>query len=226
MTPDGTFSVDPAVYEHMSLTKVGRDAQARWDESFSVWREQFPHMADDWDRAWRGELNDGWRDALPSFEAGEKIATRSAGQMVMEAFGEFAPTMVGGAADLVESTKTVFEGAGEFSKVHAGRNIPFGIREHAMGAIVNGLAAHGGMFEAQPDSYRRQVIPPTVPARLAIERGATLGWWKWVGDRGDVLGLDRFGASAPGTTVLKEFGFTADGIATRARVLLKRTRDA
>jgi transketolase len=390
--PDQTFSVDPAVYEHMSLTKVGRDAQARWDESFSVWREQFPHMADDWDRAWRGELNDGWRDALPSFEAGEKIATRSAGQMVMEAFGEFAPTMVGGAADLVESTKTVFEGAGEFSKVHAGRNIPFGIREHAMGAIVNGLAAHGGMvspygstflmfsdymrgsvrlsalmnlpvvwvwthdsvglgedgpthqpiehfaslraipdlwvirpgdanetsvawrlalersdgpvalllsrqnvevidcadgvadaegaarggyvlwdsqpdgspeliliatgaevpptlsaarrlagesvrtrvvsmpcvelFEAQPDSYRRQVIPPTVPARLAIEPGATLGWWKWVGDRGDVLGLDRFGASAPGTTVLKEVGFTADGIATRARVLLKRTRDA
>ena len=63
----------------------------------------------------------------------------------MAAFGEFAPTMIGGAADLVESTKTIFEGAGEFSKIHAGRNIPFGIREHAMGAIVNGLAAHGGM---------------------------------------------------------------------------------
>jgi transketolase len=390
--PDQTFSVDPAVYEHMSLAEVGGDAQARWEERFSVWRDQFPDMAEDWDRAWRGELNDGWRDALPSFDAGEKIATRSAGQEVMEAFGEFAPTMVGGAADLVESTKTVFEGAGEFSKVHGGRNIPFGIREHAMGAIVNGLAAHGGMvspygstflmfsdymrgsvrlsalmnlpvvwvwthdsvglgedgpthqpiehfaslraipdlwvirpgdanetsvawrlalersdgpvalllsrqnvevidradgvadaekaarggyvlwesqtdgspeliliatgaevpptlsaarqlagesvrarvvsmpcvelFEAQPDSYRQQVIPTTVPARLAIEPGATLGWWKWVGDRGDVFGLDRFGASAPGTTVLEEFGFTADGIATRARALLKRTQDA
>lgn len=82
------------------------------------------------------------------------------------------------------------------------------------------------LFEAQPDSYRQQVIPATVPARLAIEPGATLGWWKWVGDRGDVFGLDRFGASAPGTTVLEEFGFTADGIANRARALLKRTQHA
>ena len=110
-------------------------------------------MADDWDRAWRGELNDGWRDALPSFEAGEEIATRSAGQKVMAAFGEFAPTMIGGAADLVESTKTIFEGAGEFSKVHAGRNVPFGIREHAMGAIVNGLAAHGGMVSPYGSTF-------------------------------------------------------------------------
>jgi transketolase len=82
------------------------------------------------------------------------------------------------------------------------------------------------LFEAQDGSYRQQVIPTSVRARLAIEPGATLGWWKWVGDRGDVFGLDRFGASAPGTTVLEEFGFTADGIASRARDLLARTKDA
>ena len=61
--------------------------------------------------------------------------------------------MVGGAADLVESTKTFFEGAGEYSKVHTGRNIPFGIREHAMGAIVNGLGAHGGMVKPYGSTF-------------------------------------------------------------------------
>ena len=65
----------------------------------------------------------------------------------MAAFSQYAPTTIGGAADLVESTKTVFEGAGEFSRPHAGRNVPFGIREHAMGAIVNGAAAHGGIVK-------------------------------------------------------------------------------
>jgi transketolase len=298
--------------------------------------------------------------------------------------------MIGGSADLVESTKTRFEGGGEFSRVHSGRNVPFGIREHAMGAIVNGVAAHGGLvkpygstflvfsdymrgavrlsalmglpvlwvwthdsiavgedgpthepiehyaalraipnlwvirpgdanetsvawrvaleredgpvalllsrqnipvldrtqvagadglqlggyvlwdstgsdaattaaqviliatgaevdvtlaagrslaeqgtqvrvvsmpcielFEAQPQEYRDQVLPRAVRARLAVEPGATLGWWKWVGSDGDVLGIDRFGASAPGATVLREFGFTAENIAARARALLQ-----
>jgi transketolase len=305
----------------------------------------------------------------------------------MAAFGDHAPTMIGGAADLVESTKTVFEGAGEYGSVHAGRNVPFGIREHAMGAIVNGASAHGGMvkpygstflifsdymrpavrlsalmglpvvwvwthdsvalgedgpthqpvehyaalraiphlwvvrpadanetsvawrvaleredgpvalllsrqsipvldraevapadglerggyrlwdsfeggdpeiiliatgaevgatleaartvaadgararvismpcmelFEAQPDAYREEVLPSAVGARLAVEPGARMSWWRWVGDEGDVLGLDRFGASAPGTTVLEKLGFSAEHIAERARALLQR----
>jgi transketolase len=292
--------------------------------------------------------------------------------------------MIGGAADLVESTKTLFEGAGVFSRVHAGRNVPFGIREHAMGAIVNGAAAHGGitcpygstflifsdymrgsvrlsalmelpvawvwthdsvglgedgpthqpvehyaalraiphlwvirpadpnetvrawraalerddgpvalllsrqnvitldrttvagaegldqgayvlwdsapepeliliatgaevgptleagqkladdgiavrvvsmpcmeLFEAQSEEYREQVLPTRVRARLAVEPGASISWWRWVGDDGDVLGLDRFGASAPGATVLEKFGFDVDGILARARALLQ-----
>ena len=309
----------------------------------------------------------------------------------MAAFSRFAPTMMGGAADLVESTKTVFEGAGQFGAVHAGRNVPFGIREHAMGSIVNGAAAHGGivkpygstflifsdymraavrlsalmeipvawvwthdsvglgedgpthqpvehytalraipflwvirpadanetavawrvalerqdgpvalllsrqgipvldrsrtgpaeglqqgayvlwdspasdgaagtpelilistgaevaqalaageeiaaegrsvrvvsmpcmeLFEAQSPEYREQVLPAATSARLAIEPGASMSWWRWVGTHGDVLGLDRFGASAPGTTVLEKLGFTASHIAERARALLAR----
>jgi transketolase len=305
----------------------------------------------------------------------------------MAAFASYAPTMIGGSADLVESNRTTFEGAGVFSRVHAGRNIPFGIREHGMGAIVNGAAAHGGivkpygatflifsdymrgsvrlsalmrlpviwawthdsvavgedgpthqpiehyaslraipnlwvmrpgdanevtaawaaaleredgpvalmlsrqnipvldrsdvasadgltrggyvlwdspgrdpsvilistgaevaptleaarslagegtgvrvvsmpcmeLFEAQPQSYRDEVLPPTVTSRLAVEPGASMSWWRWVGTRGDVLGIDHFGASAPGATVLREFGFSAENIAVRARALLDST---
>jgi transketolase len=389
--PDRKFWVDERVSAHMNLREDGAQAQAAWQERLDVWRAEFPELADDWDRAWAGELTDGWRQALPVFEAGEDIATRSAGQKVMGAFAAHAPTMIGGAADLVESTKTVFEGAGQFSKVHAGRNIPFGIREHGMGAIVNGTAAHGGivkpygstflifsdymrgsvrlsalmglpvvwvwthdsvavgedgpthqpiehfaslraiphlwvirpadanetseawrvalerkdgpvalllsrqnvptfdrstglgaagelerggyvlwdsadagagepelilistgaevapslqaarqlaaegtatrvvsmpcveLFEAQSQEYRDAVLPPAVTARLAVEPGATISWWKWVGTHGDVLGVDRFGASAPGARVLAELGFTAENIASRARSLLKPT---
>ncbi|HEX3692917.1 MAG TPA: transketolase [Solirubrobacteraceae bacterium] len=385
--PDAHFAVDGGVYEHMSLRDSGAAAQREWDEREARWRERYPELAGEWDRAWRGELREGWREALPRFTAGEKLATRAAGQKTMAAFGQFAPTMAGGAADLVESTKTIFEGAGEFSHVHAGRNIPFGIREHAMGAIVNGLAAHGGMvkpygstflvfsdymrpsvrlsalmglpvvwvwthdsvglgedgpthqpvehyaalraiphlwvirpadatetaaawrlaleredgpvalllsrqglpvlqasssdgvarggyvlwqsaaskdgggeldvvliatgsevaptlqageelaaegrrvrlvsmpcielFEAQDAAYRDTVIPPSVSARLAVEAGVPLSWWKWVGSRGDVLGIDRFGASAPGTTVLEKLGFTAEAIAEKARAVIE-----
>jgi transketolase len=394
--PDRRFWVDERVYEHMSLRERGASFQAEWRERFDAWRDAYPDIAEDWDLAWAGRMREGWRETLPVFKAGEEIATRSAGQKTMAAFGEFAPTMIGGAADLVESTKTLFDGAGEFSKVHAGRNVPFGIREHAMGAIVNGAAAHGGivkpygstfltfsdymrgavrlsalmglpvvwvwthdsvglgedgpthqpiehyaalraiphlwvirpgdpnetvvawqvalerddgpvalllsrqnvpvldrsdvadahglerggyvlwqspagesdggppsrgssapeliliatgsevaptlaaartlteqgtgvrvvsmpcmeLFEAQPQEYREQVLPRQVTARLAVEPGATMSWWKWVGSDGDVLGLDRFGASAPGPTVLRELGFTAENIAARARAVL------
>src|SRR5258707_2829765 len=71
----------------------------------------------------------------------------------MAGFGEYGPTMIGGAADLVESTKPVFEGAGQFGRPHAGRNIPFGIREHGMGAIVNGAYAHGGIVKPYGSTF-------------------------------------------------------------------------
>jgi len=151
--PERTFWVDERVYEHMSLKHSGAAAQQEWEERYRPWREAFPEMAADWDLAWGGKLRDGWREALPTFATGEAVATRSAGQKVMAAFAAFAPTMIGGAADLVESTKTVFEGAGQFSHVHAGRNIPFGIREHAMGAIVNGAAAHGGIVKPYGSTF-------------------------------------------------------------------------
>jgi transketolase len=77
------------------------------------------------------------------------------------------------------------------------------------------------LFEAQGREYRDEVLPPAVRARLAVEPGASMSWWKWVGLDGDVLGLDRFGASAPGATVLKEFGFTVENILARAQNVLE-----
>src|SRR5690606_19770865 len=78
------------------------------------------------------------------------------------------------------------------------------------------------LFDAQPREYRESVLPPSVPARLAVEAGSPQGWHRYVGDRGDVLGVDRFGASAPGGEMLERYGFTVDNVCARARALLER----
>jgi transketolase len=79
------------------------------------------------------------------------------------------------------------------------------------------------LFEAQPTSYRDEVLPPAVPARLAVELGVAQGWHRWVGERGDVLGVERFGASAPAEVLLREYGFTVDSVVARARRLLSHS---
>jgi transketolase len=80
------------------------------------------------------------------------------------------------------------------------------------------------LFEEQPEEYRNEVLPPEIAARLAIEAGVAQGWHKYVGRRGEVMGVERFGASAPGSEVLSKFGFTADNVAERARLLFKKHR--
>ncbi|HEY6053470.1 MAG TPA: transketolase, partial [Gaiellaceae bacterium] len=385
--PDAHFAVDPEVYEHMSQVQRGIEAEQEWIDRFERWSEAFPAVREEWDQVQSGKPKAGWAEALPEWQAGESLATRDAGKEVMQAFKPFTPTMIGGAADLVESTKTEFVGGGLFSKTQSGRNVAFGIREHAMGSIVNGACVHGGivkpygstflifsdymrpavrlsalmglpvvwvwthdsvglgedgpthqpvehyaalraipnlwfvrpadanetsyawkvaleredgpvalalsrqkvptldrsdlapasgvergayalwdsgdgepdliliatgaevglaleagrklaadngsavrvvsmpcweLFEQQPPEYREQVLPPETKARLAIEPGVSLGWARWVGDRGDVLALDRFGASAPGTEVLERLGFTVDNVVARATALLER----
>ena len=386
--PDAHFAVEEAVYRHMDLRERGAAARAAWQQGFDAWSADHPDLRAEWDRAWRGEPEPGWRDALPRFPAGESLATRAAGNAVMQALAPYTPTMVGGAADLVESTRTTFVGGGQFARVHAGRNVPFGIREHGMGAIVNGACAHGGivkpygstflifsdymraairlsalsrlpvvwafthdsvglgedgpthqpvehyaalraipglwfvrpadanetavawrvalergdgpvalalsrqgiptldrdevasadglargayvlwdageedgdpeliliatgaevgptleagravaaagvrarvvsmpcweLFEAQDDGYRDAVLPPATTARLSVEPGVALGWSRWVGERGASLSIERFGASAPGTRVLEELGFTPERIAAEGLALLER----
>ena len=78
------------------------------------------------------------------------------------------------------------------------------------------------LFDEQPEEYRRSVFPPSVRARLAVEAGATQGWHRYIGQWGDVIGIDHFGASAPGPVLMREFGFTAENVCKRARALLER----
>ena len=77
------------------------------------------------------------------------------------------------------------------------------------------------LFEEQPEVYRREVLPPEVKKRIAIEAGATLGWYKYVGEEGKVIGIDRFGASAPGKVVLEKLGISLENLLAQARSLLK-----
>jgi transketolase len=78
------------------------------------------------------------------------------------------------------------------------------------------------LFEQQTADYRDEVLPPDVRARLSIEPGVALGWHKWVGDRGDSISIEHFGASAPGPTVLEQFGYNLDNVVARAAALLER----
>jgi len=383
--PDEKFVVPDEVREHMDVTGRGSEQELEWQRRLEAWGTKYPELREDWEQVWSGRPRPGWAEALPQFEPGEELATRKAAADVMEAFKRYTPTMVGGAADLVESTYTQFLGGGLFSATHAGRNVAFGIREHAMGSIVNGLALHGGivkpygstflvfsdymrpavrlsalsslpvvwawthdsiglgedgpthqpvehymalraipnlwlvrpadatetvgawrvaldredgpvafsltrqkvptlaetspdgvtrgayvlweseeanglpdvlllatgsevqlalaaarrlaeqgtsarvvsmpcweLFEAQPQEYRDEVLPPDAKARLSVEAGVALGWRRWVGDDGDSVSLERFGASAPGATVLENLGFSVDTVVERALAL--RTR--
>jgi transketolase len=380
--PDKHFYVPDEVYAHMNGVERGSAFEADWEQRFSNWSQAFPDAREEWDAAWSGRIGP-W--TLPEFEPGEELATRAAGKTVMQAFKHAVPTMIGGAADLVESTYTEFVGSGVFSAMWSGRNIAFGIREHGMGSIVNGIAAHGGcvkpygstflifsdymrpavrlsalmelpvvwvwthdsvglgedgpthqpvetyaalraipnlwfirpgdanetahawkvalersdgpvalafsrqkvptldrselapasgvergaytlwesssspdliliatgaelgltlqagrriaddgtavrvvsmpcweLFEQQPHGYREEVLPPDVRARLSVEPGVSLGWERWVGDHGDSISLEHFGASAPGNTVLEKFGFNLDNVVARATALLQR----
>src|SRR5438270_1025938 len=137
----------------MNGTERGIGLEDAWQKKFSAWSAKYPAVREDWDQVHSGKPRPGWVEALPQFEAGEAHATRDVGAKTMEAFKRFTPTMIGGAADLVESTKTEFKGGGLFSGMHAGRNLAFGIREHAMGAIVNGISPHSGMRKPHGSTF-------------------------------------------------------------------------
>ena len=388
LDPDEHFAVPEEVYEHMDCRFHGREREEDWNARFSAWRRDFPELAGEWDRAWSGRPEPGYEEALPRWDPADtqKLATRKAGAAVMDAFKSYVPTMVGGAADLVQSTSTAFKGGGLFAATHPGRNIAFGVREHGMGSMVNGIYLHGGMvrpygstflifsdymrpairlsalmnipvawvfthdsvglgedgpthqpvehfmalrvipnltvirpadanetsvawrstleaegpvamlltrqnlpvldrtglaaaegalrgayiladpdgaepdailiatgsevavalearallaeqgiatrvvsmpsweiFDAQDEEYINSVLPPDVEARVSVEAGVTMGWERYVGSRGVSVGVDRFGASAPGERVLSELGITPENVVNAALDLLGHT---
>jgi transketolase len=400
---DPPFHIPAGALKHFRLALArGRQSEAAWTRIFAAYAKAFPGPAREFQQVTSGVLPAGWDAGLPVFPADPKgLATRVASGKVLNAISRKLPAVIGGSADLDPSTHTALTAMGDFAFPgdeagnlqgssgggwsYAGRNLHFGVREHAMGAIANGLAAHGGtipftatffvfsdylrppirlaalmglgvifvfthdsiavgedgpthepieqlaslraipnllvlrpgdanetavawrvaiqsrsrpvalvlsrqdvptldrtqfaaadhlrrgayvlcdsaagqpdliliatgsevslvvaagqklakrkikvrvvsmpsweLFEAQPRKYRDAVLPPSVHARLAVEAGATQGWHRYVGDRGDIIGVDRFGASAPGPVVMRKYGFTVEQVCQRAVALLKR----
>jgi transketolase len=143
---DAKFLVPEGVREHFAevLGKRGRELRTAWESDFQKYRQQFPLLADEIERMQKRELPDGWDKELPVFTADPKgLASRDSSSQVLNAIAKRVPWVMGGSADLTPSTKTrlTFEGAGDFQAgSRDGRNLHFGIREHAMAAILNGMS--------------------------------------------------------------------------------------
>ena len=144
---DAKFLVPEGVREHFrdGIGKRGREERAQWEKMFAGYSEKYPELADELHRMERRELPDGWDKNLPTFPADAKgIATRESSGKVLNVLAQNIPWLMGGSADLATSNKTNLTGAGDFQPgTYAGRNLHFGIREHVMGASVNGLVVSG-----------------------------------------------------------------------------------
>jgi transketolase len=385
---DAKFLVPDGVYDRFKngIGKRGAEAHAAWNAKYSDYRKQFPGLADQLERMQNLRLPDGWEKDLPSFPADAKgMATRESSGKVLNAIAKNFPWLIGGSADLAHSNKTnlTFDGAGDFlAGEYNGRNLHFGVREHAMGAIVNGMSvsrlraygatffnfsdymrasmrlaalmetpsififthdsiglgedgpthqpieqlaglraipnmilirpadanevveaykvimefkhhpvslvltrqavptfdrgkyapasglakgayvlaeATGGkpdiilmatgsevrlcveayeqlktegvkarvvsmpsweIFERQDDAYKQSVFPANVTARVSVEMAATMGWERYVGLKGKIIGMHSFGASAPLKDVLKRFGFVTETVVAAAKEVL------
>ncbi|MBZ5628462.1 MAG: transketolase [Acidobacteriia bacterium] len=382
---DAKFLVPDGVYDHFrqGIGKKGRGLRLAWEAKFKEYEKAHPRLADEVQRIQRRDLPDDWDKSVPVFPADAKgVAGRDSSAKVLNAVAQSIPWLIGGSADLSPSTKTrlTFDGAGDFQAGnYAGRNLHFGVREHAMGAVLNGLAlsklrpfgsgflvfsdygrgavrlsalmeipvihifthdsigvgedgpthqpiehlaslraiphlivlrpgdanetaeawkvilrlkrqpvalilsrqalptldrtkyapasgvAQGAyvladaapgtpevilmatgsevslcvsafeqlksegirarvvsmpsweLFERQSQEYRDLVLPPSVQARVAVEQASTMGWARYTGTTGAILGMKTFGASAPLKVLQEEFGFTKDHVVTAAK---------
>jgi len=146
---DPTFLIpDEALVRFRQALQEGKKREEEWYGQFQSYEREYPQLAEEWKRAVTGELPAGWDKDIPIFPADEKgMATRVASGTVINAIAPHLPTLVGGSADLAPSTKTLIEGTGDLQVDHYGeRNIHFGVREHTMGGILNGMALHGGVI--------------------------------------------------------------------------------
>jgi transketolase len=142
---DEPFTVPDEVREHFDQRERGAEARQAWDRRFAAYRDEHPELAAELERRMHGELPSGWRDALPTLT--EKTATRQASGAVINALADTLPELFGGSADLAGSNNTDVEGAGDFTaEDRTGRNLRFGVREHAMASICNGMSLHGGFL--------------------------------------------------------------------------------
>jgi transketolase len=145
---DQQFCVPDEVLERMRIAvELGKVAEQAWDELLAAYASEYPELADDWRRAMKSTLPDGWKSSLPVFEAGNKVATRAASGKVLQDLAPVIPELIGGSADLGPSNQTLIKGSPSIHKGdYSGRNIHFGVREHAMAAVMNGMALNGGLI--------------------------------------------------------------------------------
>jgi transketolase len=152
--PEASFIVEPEVLAHArDVVRRGAQNRAAWLSEFEAWQQANPERAQLHDRISARRLPDGWASSLPEFPAGTEVATRKASQSVLDALAPVLPELWGGSADLAESNNTTMKGEPSFIPADRqtamwsggpyGRTLHFGIREHAMGAILNGIALHG-----------------------------------------------------------------------------------
>ncbi|WP_118951974.1 transketolase [Taibaiella helva] len=147
--PDQHFYIPEDVLQYYrDIGKKGTELEQQWQEQFERYRKAYPELAAAWEQSARGELSAGWEQKLPVFAAGDKpIATRQASGKVLNAIAADLPGLMGGAADLAPSTETHLKQYSSFSSEdRAGRNFHFGIREHAMGSVLNGMALTPGII--------------------------------------------------------------------------------
>lgn len=178
---DAQFFVPERVSKSREARVAKHDASYEaWKRDFEAYRAEYPELAQEYERRMRGELPQGW-DNIPEFGPGKAMATRAAGGKVLSALHEKLPELMGGSADLHESNKTYVKGSGDYSKAdRAGRNMFFGIREHAMGAIVNAMALYGGFIP-----YGATFLVFSDYMRHCIRLGALEGahaLWIWTHD--------------------------------------------
>lgn len=170
--PQEDFYIPGEALEHFrEAVDRGEKLESEWSALFEKWRGEYPDLARVWDEAHSGYLPDGWDADIPTFKVGKAVATRNASGEVLNAIAQHFPTMIGGDADLAGSTKTLIKGSENTGHDKAAeRNVRFGVREHGMGAIVNGLAIHGGIVKP----YSATFLTFSDYMRGAIRLGAVM----------------------------------------------------
>jgi len=144
-----TFYIPEEALAHFRKAVVrGQRWETEWQERFAAYARKYPELAQEWDRVMKRELPPGWRERLPTFKPEEgPLATREASGKVLNALAPKLPTLIGGSADLAPSTDTYLKGYPDFNATNpGGRNLRFGVREHAMGTILTGMSLHGGLI--------------------------------------------------------------------------------
>lgn len=145
-TEEPFYEPEEAVAYFRQAIERGARQEQEWQQRYNAYAAAYPELAAQWQDELKGKLPSGWDSDIPTFAAGTSLATRAASGQVLNAIASKLPNLIGGSADLAPSTSTYMKGLGDFGPESNGRNMHFGIREHGMGSILNGMALYGGVI--------------------------------------------------------------------------------